>query len=57
MFALAKEYNDYDDDLDYEFTAEDIKELDDRWQKHLNGESKSYTWEEAKAIITKGIKI
>ncbi len=50
MLAMAKEYND-DDDLAYEFTAEDIKVMDERRQKRLNGESKGYTWQEAKAII------
>ena len=52
MFALAKEYND-EDDFEYEFTAEDIKELDELREKRLTGESKTYTWEEAKNIITR----
>jgi len=39
MFALAKEYND-DDDFEYEFTAEDIKEFDERRGKRLKGEAK-----------------
>ena len=51
MYALAKEYNE-DDDFEYEFTAEDIKELDKRRDKRLGGESKTYSWEEAKKIIT-----
>jgi hypothetical protein len=51
MFALAKEYNE-DDDYDYEFTAEDIKELDERREKRLRGESSTYSWQEAKDIIT-----
>jgi hypothetical protein len=51
MFALAKEYNE-DDDYDYEFTAEDIKEFDERREKRLRGESSTYSWEEAKDIIT-----
>jgi len=51
MFALAKEYNE-DDDFDYEFTTEDIKEFDERRAKRLSGESKTYNWEEAKDIIT-----
>jgi len=50
MFALAKEYND-DGDLEYEFTAEDIKLFDERRQKRLNDESKSYNWQEAKNRI------
>lgn len=32
-------------------TEEHIEILDEERQKHLKGESKSYTWEEAKEII------
>ncbi len=35
------------------FTAEDIKEFDKRREKRLSGESRTYSWEEAKDIITK----
>ena len=52
MFALAKEYNE-DDDFEYEFTADDIREFDDRREKRLSGESRTYSWDEAKDIITK----
>jgi hypothetical protein len=52
MFALAKEYNEDDDDFEYEFTAEDIKVFDERRAKRLSGESKTYNWQEAKDIIT-----
>jgi len=52
MFALAKEYND-EDDFDYEFTSDDIKIFDERRQKRLNGESKTYSWNEAKKMITR----
>jgi hypothetical protein len=51
MFALAKEYNE-DDDFEYEFTADDIREFDDRREKRLSGETKTYSWPEAKDIIT-----
>jgi len=51
MFAIAKEYN-KDDELDYEFTAEDIKEFDERRQKRLSGETVLYSWDEAKKLIT-----
>jgi len=51
MYALAKEYND-EDDFEYEFTEDDIKAFDERRAKRLNGESKAYSWEEAKEIIT-----
>lgn len=51
MYALAKEYNE-DDDFEYDFTAEDIKLFDERREKRLRGESKTYSWQEAKDIIT-----
>ena len=51
MFALAKEYNE-DDELDYEFTAEEIKEFDELRRRRLSGESKTYSWNEAKNLIT-----
>jgi hypothetical protein len=51
MLALAKEYND-EDDFEYEFTAEDIKEFDERRAKRISGESGVYSWQEAKEIIT-----
>jgi len=53
MLALAKDYTG-DDDFEYDFTAEDIEVLDRNREKRLNGESKTYTWEEAKNIITSG---
>jgi hypothetical protein len=51
MLALAKEYND-DVELEYQFTDEDIKLFDERRAKRLSGESKVYSWDEAKKIIT-----
>ena len=51
MFAMAKEYNE-DDDFEYEFTTEDIKIFDERRKKRLSGESKTYSWQETKDIIT-----
>jgi len=50
MFALAKEYNE-DEDYDFDFSAEDIRQLDERREKRLSGESKTYSWQEAKEII------
>jgi hypothetical protein len=50
MLAMAKEYNE-DDGLEYEFTAEDIKLLDERRQKRLNGESSVHSWNEVKSAI------
>jgi hypothetical protein len=51
MFALAKEYN--DDEANYLFNENDIKELDELTAKRLSGESKTYNWTEAKNMITK----
>lgn len=52
MFALAKEYNE-DDDVDLVFTDEDIKLFDERREKRLKGESKTFGWQEAKEMITR----
>ncbi len=51
MYAVAKEYNE-DDDFEYEFSAEDIQRFEQRRNNRLNGESKTYSWQEAKDIIT-----
>jgi hypothetical protein len=51
MLAIAKVYY-RDDELEYDFTDDEIKELDERRRKWLSGESKTYTWEEAKEYIT-----
>lgn len=51
MYAVAKEYND-DDDFEYHFTDEEIKLFEERTAKRLSGESKTYSWKEAKEIIT-----
>jgi len=51
MFALAKEYN--EDDVDYIFTDEDIKVFDQRREKRLSGESETYSWQDAKSMITR----
>jgi hypothetical protein len=51
MYALAKEYND-EDDIEYEFTPEDIDRFDLRHQSRLRGESKTYSVQEARDIIT-----
>ncbi len=52
MFALAKEYNE-DNDVDLVFTDEDIKLFDERREKRLKGESKTFGWQEAKEMITR----
>jgi hypothetical protein len=51
MYAVAKEYNE-DDDFEYQFTEEEIKLFEDRSGKRLSGESKTYSWKDAKEIIT-----
>jgi len=51
MLALAREYND-DVELEYQFTDEDIKLFDERRAKRLSGESKVYSWDDARNIIT-----
>jgi len=50
MLALAREYN--DEELEYEFTDEEIRLFDERRAKRLRGESKIHSWEDAKSIIT-----
>lgn len=50
MYAIAKEYND-EDDFEFEFSAREILEFEERRLKRINGESKIYDWDEAKAII------
>ncbi|MDB5089491.1 MAG: hypothetical protein JWR09_3485 [Mucilaginibacter sp.] len=44
-------------DNGYEFTIDDIKELDERRRDRLSGKSTTYSWEEAKEIITGKKKI
>ena len=50
MYAVAKEYNE-DDDFEHQFTEEDIKLFEERTAKRLSGESKTYSWKDAKEII------
>lgn len=42
-----------DDDPKNNFTTEDIKVFDERRKKRLRGESKTYSWQGAKEVITK----
>ncbi|MBS1623171.1 MAG: hypothetical protein JST83_04090 [Bacteroidetes bacterium] len=51
LFALAKEYV---GDEDYEFSDEELKEFEKRRQDRINGSSKTYSWDEAKARIISG---
>lgn len=51
LYALAKEYND-EDSFEYEFSQEDIEDFEQRKAKRISGESKTYSWKEAKEIIS-----
>jgi hypothetical protein len=51
MYAVAREYNE-DDDFEYEFSQEEIQLFEQRRARRLSGESKTYSWPEAKEIIT-----
>jgi hypothetical protein len=51
MYALATAYN---SEQENEFTDAELNEFKRRRENHLNGISKSYSWSEAKSIITKG---
>ena len=46
--AIYEMLKDYETD---EITEEEIKELDELRRKRISGESKTFTWEEAKEII------
>jgi hypothetical protein len=50
MYAVAKEYNE-DDDFEYEFSEEELAMFEERRQKRLSGESKTYSRLDAKDII------
>ncbi len=56
MYAVAREYSE-DDDFEYEFTEEELLLFEQRRQKRLNGESKTYSWQEAIEIVTGKKKI
>jgi len=54
MYVVAKEYNDeYDDSNEYSFSNADMQVFEERRKKRLSGESKIYSWDEAKRIITR----
>jgi hypothetical protein len=50
MYAVAKEYSE-DDDFEYDFTDEEIRIFEERRAKRLSGESKTYSWKDAKDIV------
>ncbi len=49
MYAVAKEYSETEEE--YELNEEQIAEIDRRREKLVSGESKGYSWSEAKKII------
>ncbi len=52
-YMVAKEYNDDADEAEeFSFSNADIRLFEERRQKRLSGESKTYSWAEAKQIIT-----
>lgn len=52
MYAtVAREYND-EDDFEYEFTDEEIRIFEQRRVRRIiRGESKTFSWDEAKRIV------
>lgn len=52
MYAVAREYTGAEEEVDYQFSKQDLRMLEDRRARRLSGESKTYSWEETKAIIT-----
>ena len=52
LYTLAKEYNEEEnDEIDSFFTETDIQIFDERREKRIAGESKTYSWNEAKTFI------
>jgi len=56
MYAVAREYNE-EDDFEYVFSQQEMQLFEERRARRLSGESKSYSWPEAKDIITGKKKI
>jgi hypothetical protein len=50
MYAIAKEYSSAEDE--YTFSKEELELFEQRRSKRISGESKAYSWEEAKEMIT-----
>lgn len=50
MYLVAKEYTKAEEE--YSLTEEELAELDRRRKKRQSGESKGYSWSDAKKIIT-----
>ena len=45
-----------ENEIDWHYTSTDIEELVQRRQRHLNGESKSYTVEESLSLLRNQVK-
>lgn len=56
MYAIAREYND-EDDFEYEFSDEELRVFEQRKMNRLNEVSKTYSWKEAKDMITRKKKM
>jgi hypothetical protein len=54
VYAIIKEYN---EDDEYQFTEEEIKQFNERRERWLLGEGKTYTWEEVKQSILSGKRL
>ena len=54
LYALAKEYN---SDMGFEFTSDDIQQFEARSTSRLKEDSKTYTVKEARDTITGSEKI
>ena len=52
LYTLSKEYNEEEEEEDFFFSANDILLFDERREKRMAGESKTYNWNEAKTFIT-----
>jgi hypothetical protein len=49
---LAKEYNEEPDDaVEYSFSTDDMQLFEERRQKRLSGERKTYNWNDAKNMV------
>lgn len=51
LYAIAKEYTE-EDSFECEFPEDEIKLIEERKAKRLKGEKQTYSWQDAKAIIT-----
>lgn len=50
MYAIAREYTETEEE-EYFFSEENINQYEERRNRRLNGDSKTFTWEEVKTGI------